>query len=53
MTDPFASLPRGHFKAILADPPWRFETWNKQTTVQARGSNEVVLVWRKDAPPAQ
>lgn len=38
MTDPFANLPRGHFKAILADPPWQFKTWNKATTVQARGS---------------
>jgi N6-adenosine-specific RNA methylase IME4 len=24
----FDGLPRGHFKAILADPPWRFETWD-------------------------
>jgi len=30
--------PTGKFGAIYADPPWRFETWNKQTTVQARGS---------------
>jgi N6-adenosine-specific RNA methylase IME4 len=29
MTDPFAGLPRGHFKAILADPPWQFQNlWN-------------------------
>lgn len=27
MTDPFEGLPRGHFKAILADPPWHFQTW--------------------------
>lgn len=26
-TDPFAGLPRGHFKAILADPPWHFQVW--------------------------
>lgn len=26
MSDPFANLPRGHFKAIYADPPWHFET---------------------------
>ena len=25
---PIASLPRAHFAAILADPPWRFETWS-------------------------
>lgn len=24
----FAGLPRGHYRAILADPPWRFETWS-------------------------
>jgi len=28
MSDPFADLPRGHFKAILADPPWPFATWS-------------------------
>lgn len=22
-------LPEGKFGAILADPPWRFETWDK------------------------
>jgi N6-adenosine-specific RNA methylase IME4 len=31
-------LPRGHFGAILADPPWRFRTWNKATAVQKVGS---------------
>jgi N6-adenosine-specific RNA methylase IME4 len=34
----FDDLPRNHFKAILADPPWRFETWNKATAVKRRGS---------------
>ncbi|HEY2837802.1 MAG TPA: MT-A70 family methyltransferase, partial [Pirellulales bacterium] len=27
MSDPFAGLPRKHFGAILADPPWAFQTW--------------------------
>jgi N6-adenosine-specific RNA methylase IME4 len=27
MSDPFADLPRGHFKAIYADPPWAFNLW--------------------------
>jgi N6-adenosine-specific RNA methylase IME4 len=27
--DSFLSLPRRHFKAILADPPWRFKTYNE------------------------
>ena len=29
MSEPFDGLPRGHFKAILADPPWRWESWGK------------------------
>ena len=28
MTDPFANLPRNHFGAIYADPPWKFETYS-------------------------
>lgn len=27
MSDTFAGLPRNHYGAILADPPWRFEVW--------------------------
>src|SRR5215468_3035490 len=38
MTDPFADLPRGHYRAILADPPWRFRTWNKATAIKRHGS---------------
>jgi N6-adenosine-specific RNA methylase IME4 len=26
MSDPFANLPRNHYGAILADPPWHFKT---------------------------
>lgn len=29
MSDPFDQLPKGHFGAILADPPWHFETWGE------------------------
>jgi N6-adenosine-specific RNA methylase IME4 len=35
---PFADLPRGHFGAIYADPPWRFATWNKATAIKRRAS---------------
>lgn len=28
MTDPFLELPKHHFGAILADPPWPFATWS-------------------------
>ena len=27
MVPPLASLPRGHYGAILADPPWQFNCW--------------------------
>jgi N6-adenosine-specific RNA methylase IME4 len=26
----FSDLPKNHFGAILADPPWKFETWGSQ-----------------------
>jgi len=30
LSDPFADLPKGHFGAILADPPWHFQVWAGQ-----------------------
>lgn len=33
----FDDLPRGHFGAILADPPWRFRTWNNVEAIARRG----------------
>lgn len=36
--DPFPDLPKGHYGAILADPPWRFEVWSGDTPVKKRGS---------------
>jgi N6-adenosine-specific RNA methylase IME4 len=30
---PFEALKAGHYGAILADPPWRFRTWNNQTAI--------------------
>ena len=27
MSDPFVDLPRHHYGAILADPPWHFQAW--------------------------
>lgn len=38
MTDPFHNLQKGHYGAILADPPWRFNVWSGETAVQKRGS---------------
>ncbi len=30
MSDPFAGLPRNHYGAILADPPWKFYNWSRR-----------------------
>jgi N6-adenosine-specific RNA methylase IME4 len=38
-TDPFGGLPRAKYRAILADPPWRFQTWDKQTAVRVAHSS--------------
>jgi N6-adenosine-specific RNA methylase IME4 len=35
MTDPFADLPKGHFGAILADPPWSFKAWSGKGTARS------------------
>jgi N6-adenosine-specific RNA methylase IME4 len=32
MSDPFHQLPKGHYGAILADPPWHFQSWNGART---------------------
>ena len=32
-------LPRGHYGAILADPPWRFRTWDQRTAIPRVHSN--------------
>lgn len=31
----FDGLPRGHYGAILADPPWRFQAWSGKGTARA------------------
>jgi N6-adenosine-specific RNA methylase IME4 len=38
LTDPFANLPRGHYGAILADPPWHFAAWSSPTA-KGNGKN--------------
>lgn len=39
MSDPFANLPRGHYRAILADPPWGFKVWSgPEKKVASRGT---------------
>ncbi len=39
MSDVFEGLKRGHYSAILADQPWRFEVWSGETPVKRRGSS--------------
>src|ERR1700746_759081 len=34
----FEGYPRAHYGAILADPPWRFRTWDNQEAIEARTS---------------
>ena len=38
MSGVFAGLPRGEFRVILADPPWRFETWSHRG--QGKGASQ-------------
>jgi|SRR5262245_1766413 len=35
----FDDLPRKHFGAILADPPWRFRTWDQREAIVRRSSS--------------
>jgi N6-adenosine-specific RNA methylase IME4 len=35
----FADLPRNHFGAIYADPPWRFNVWSGDTARKRRNSS--------------
>lgn len=46
-------LPKGHFKAILADPPWRFMTWSEKgrgRCPDGRWSDGQGNRWRAGAP---
>lgn len=53
MTDPFADLPKNHFGAIYADPPWGFNLWwggrsNKTPAgVPSRATVPHYDVWRE------
>lgn len=40
MSEPFATLPRGHYGAILTDPPWSFKTWSGKTGTPHRTAND-------------
>jgi N6-adenosine-specific RNA methylase IME4 len=48
----FDDLPRNHFGVVLADPPWRFKTWNKATAVKRRaGGTNVSAAVHYDTMP--
>jgi N6-adenosine-specific RNA methylase IME4 len=36
--DPFAGLPRKHFRVVYADPPWRFAAWSHRG--EGRGASQ-------------
>jgi N6-adenosine-specific RNA methylase IME4 len=51
--DLFSDLPEKHFGVILADPPWRFRTWDKAVAVAPRdghGTNVSASVHYKTMP---
>ncbi len=43
MSDPFEGLPRGHFGAIYADPPWVFKTRSETRQTRAAKSHYGVM----------
>ena len=43
----FEGLPDRHFRCILADPPWRFRTWNEENQAKA-ASNHYDLMTTRD-----
>lgn len=45
-SDPFAGLPRGHFKAIYADPPWAFEMFSGKAKAPHRNEADAYSVMR-------
>lgn len=52
--DPFAGLPKRRFGVILADPPWRFRTWNEtnQTKSASKHYDLMTLAEIKALPVA-
>lgn len=42
MSDPFAGLPKNHFGAIYADPPWQFDAWSKYKPLASGGMTRAV-----------
>jgi N6-adenosine-specific RNA methylase IME4 len=49
MTDPFHQLPKKHFAAILADPPWRFDAWSGKGTARSADNHYQTMTMREIA----
>lgn len=45
----FQGLPTGHFGAILADPPWRFEVWSGKGTARSADNHYNTMTMREIA----
>ncbi len=39
----FDGLPRNHYRAILADPPWRFRVWSGSPAMSLNKAAEVIV----------
>lgn len=52
MTWPFENLERGKYGAILADPPWGFQTWSGRMGLGywTRANSEVCLLGTRGKP---
>lgn len=47
MSDPFEGLQRGHYGAILADPPWSFEVWSGKGTARSAENHYSTMTMRQ------
>ncbi len=44
--DPFPELKKGHYGAILADPPWQFEVWSGKGTARSAENHYDTMTMR-------
>jgi N6-adenosine-specific RNA methylase IME4 len=49
----FDDLPKQHFGAILADPPWRYRTWNQQEAIPKHRGTSVSAACHFRTMPAE
>jgi MT-A70 len=46
---PFGDLPRGHFGAILADPPWKYVTYSERGQGRSASRHYEVMIFEEIA----